>query len=372
MCSTEIHENQSRLNLLLDESKSKTNLSALLDSTAVQLRAAIENYEDVKYDDALLPQDFSEIKSRVAGLIKEGTTARKRKEDAEDAAETQFQNVQKLLFEEELKKVEPDFSMYMNNHTFQTASTQIEEIYDGVIDRIATAQNWLNSVKSDYDATVRELLNLVNSGIRILNIACAKRIPDSAPYLGGKPVLKMKLELNTISPEHRKVSLESFVDELITSGKPHASGTDMVADAIQKIAGRQLGLRIAKLVIDEAQQYAPIEKISNSGGEGVSMALCLYILTAQIRSENLADLKKQPGGPLILDNPFARANSSFIWKAQRAFANAMGVQMIFASPTKDLGTLGEFENFIFLRKSGVNAKTGRQHIEQVDMSLVKV
>jgi uncharacterized protein YPO0396 len=152
---------------------------------------------------------------------------------------------------------------------------------------------------------------------------------------------------------------------------PHALGTDMVADAIQKMAGKNLGISIAKLIREESEQYASADKLSNSGGEAVSMALFLYILTAQIRAEMQADRSRQPGGPLILDNPFAKASSPFIWRAQRAFAQAMGVQLIFATPTKDLETLGEFEHFIYLRKAGQNNKTGRYHIEQVDLALVR-
>lgn len=42
---------------------------------------------------------------------------------------------------------------------------------------------------------------------------------------------------------------------------------------------------------------------------GVVMAMFLYMVINQLRSETPAKLKKAGGGPLILDNPFAKATA---------------------------------------------------------------
>lgn len=94
------------------------------------------------------------------------------------------------------------------------------------------------------------------------------------------------------------------------------------------------------------------------------MAMFLYLLISQIRAEERAK-RTRVGGPLILDNPFAKAVTPALWKAQRDLAHAMGVQLIFATAVWDFNTIGEFERINRLRKAGQNSKTGRWHLELV-------
>lgn len=99
------------------------------------------------------------------------------------------------------------------------------------------------------------------------------------------------------------------------------------------------------------------------------MAMFLYLLINQLRSETQAKLKKLGGGPLILDNPFAKATTPTLWKAQRLLAQSMDVQLVFATALPDYNTVGEFSRFIRLRKAGKNTKTGRWHLEAADFKL---
>ena len=50
-------------------------------------------------------------------------------------------------------------------------------------------------------------------------------------------------------------------------------------------------------------------------------------------------------------------------------ANAMGVQLIFATAVQDYNTLGEFGKFVRLRRAGQNTKTRRWHLETADFQL---
>ncbi len=349
--------------------KQKESNAELYESQASTLAASLDFTEEVEADMSLLSPDHNQVKLLIAEQMKRNKATDSCMNTTRRKAEEGFRLVQKSVFSQDLRHSEPEVALLMGNHDFESACAEAERLSAAVADRMAVSQTWLDSVKSDFDSTVEELLSLVGEGIRVVQQACNKRLPEKAPFLGGKPIIKMKVNLNSIATEQRRQVLADFMDSVISTGMAHKTGTDMIADAIQRIAGRNLGIHIAKLTREESEQYASADKLSNSGGEAVSMALFLYILTAQIRAEMQADLRRQPGGPLILDNPFAKASSPFIWRAQRAFARAMGVQLIFASATKDLDTLGEFENFIYLRKAGVNNKTGRYHIEQVDLAL---
>ena len=92
------------------------------------------------------------------------------------------------------------------------------------------------------------------------------------------------------------------------------------------------------------------------------MAMFLYLLINELRAENYASVQKTAGGPLLLDNPFAKVTSGAMWKAQRLLAASMGVQLIFAT-AEDYNALAEFNRFVRLRKAGPHTGTRRWHLE---------
>ncbi|MBU9144429.1 hypothetical protein KTD26_18090, partial [Burkholderia multivorans] len=101
-------------------------------------------------------------------------------------------------------------------------------------------------------------------------------------------------------------------------------------------------------------------------------AMFLYLVINQLRAENHAQVYRIAGGPLILDNPFAKATSPTMWRAQRLLAEAMNVQLIFATALQDFNALGEFQRFIRLRRAGQNSKTRRWHLEFANLKLNNV
>lgn len=360
---------EERLKGLEEEVKDLHGLSESLKDIAEGLTLHLGVEEEIESSAPLSLAGKEEARELTRGIKKKYESTKTKFEHANEESAKYYRSVEKVVGSSELIQAEPEIALYLSAYNVEQASNASEQLTKSVEDRIQIIQSWLDSVQADFDATVEELHHLVNDGIRVLTLSCNKLIPESAPYLGGKPVLKMRVNLHGIPTEHRRFTLSQLLDSIITSGLVYKSGTDLVAAAIQKLVGKSLGLFIAKLTRDESEQYAPIDKLSNSGGEAVSMALFLYILTAQARAEMQADTRRAPGGPLILDNPFAKASSPFIWRAQRAFARAMGVQLIFATGINDIDTLGEFEHFIYLRDGGVNSKSGRHHIEHVELSL---
>jgi hypothetical protein len=237
-------------------------------------------------------------------------------------------------------------------------------------DRIQTTQDSLDKMQVDFDQCVEEMLALVRVAINLLNSAVEKRVPLTAPYVGGKAVIKIRTSFSSINVDSRREVLRHYLDSLIQNNVVPAKGSDLVAESILRMSGgRPLGLNVLRMVIDESQQYVPVDKISNSGGEGVVMALFLYVVIAQLRAETQAKLHKLAGGPLILDNPFAKATSPTMWKAQRMLAQSMGVQLIFATAIQDYNALAEFSTFVRLRRAGQNSRTNRYHIERVQFRL---
>ncbi|WP_407278213.1 hypothetical protein U5817_17260 [Aromatoleum evansii] len=303
-------------------------------------------------------------------LIAEFNRKRNDSEAARKDATKAFERLKAEAATPAMQEVEPDIASQLLRNEFEEACADSARLLEGLDDRIGTTQSSLDGMREDFDACLGELHNLAGSAITLLNSACTnKRVPAGAPYVGGKPILKMRARFNELGHDVRRQQLGNYLDDLIESKTVPVKGADLVADALLRIHGKPLGLQMLKMVPDEALQYVAVDKIQNSGGEGVVMAMFLYMLTNQLRAETQAKLKKAGGGPLILDNPFAKATTPTLWKAQRLLAQAMDVQLIFATALPDYNTVGEFGRFVRLRKAGKNTKTGRWHIEAVDFKL---
>jgi hypothetical protein len=303
---------------------------------------------------------------QVMRIVREHGEKSKASDKAQGKAREAFDAVKKAAAEQELQKVEPELAAAMLANEFKAACSDAGRLLEGLDDRISTTKDNLDKMQTDFEACVTEMANLSRVALSLLGAAMDKRVPATAPYVAGKAVLKMRANFGAINLEARRQALTHYLDSLIQANVLPAKGSDLVAESVLRIhGGRPLGLQVLRMVIDESQQYVPVEKISNSGGEGVVMALFLYVVITQLRAETQAKLQKVAGGPLILDNPFAKATSPTMWKAQRLLAQAMGVQLVFATAIQDYNALAEFSAFIRLRRAGQNSKTGRWHLETV-------
>lgn len=270
-----------------------------------------------------------------------------------------------------LSSLEPSIAHDLTRNELHATCENSERLLKLLDDRINTLNDNLAALRADFDAAVDELHQLLQEGISLLTRATKKSVPDKVAFVGGKSVLRMNAAFASIPADTRRQAISDLMNDTIRSRLIHRCGTDLVADALLRVSGKPLGLKFLKMTVDPSEQYCSVDKISVSGGEGVVMAMFLYAVLAQLRAEMQADTRKAGGGPLILDNPFAKATTPALWIAQRAVAKAMGIQLIFATALSDYNTLGEFERIFRLRKSAQNTKTNRFHIELVDYQLIK-
>ncbi len=313
----------------------------------------------------------SDASQQVAALLKEYSSRDRGVTALQSKARTAFDIVKAAASEPAFRDVDPDVAQQMVTNEFGAACTDARRLLEHLDDRIATTQATLDSMQADFDACVEEVLAVVRSAITTLNRATSKdkSVPPGAPYVGGKQVLKMRANFSSVPVESRRQTLSAYLDTLADTNVFPPRGTDLIADAVARVYARPLGLQMLKMSIEETEQYVPVERVSNSGGEGVVMAMFLYLLINQLRAENHAQVHRIGGGPLILDNPFAKATSPAMWRAQRLLAEAMNVQLVFATALQDFNALGEFQRFIRLRRAGQNSKTRRWHLEFANLNL---
>lgn len=312
-----------------------------------------------------------DVSAQVNALIGEASAHRETLEKARGNAHRAFGELTRAASSRDFQEAEPELARLLVSNEFDAACADRLRLSDNLAERIANTEESIGRMQEDFDACVVELHALASAGIQNLSSAMGKRVPDAAPYVGGKSVIKLRANFAQVPNEARRDALRRYLDNLIDTGVVPAKGADLVAECVLRMHGKPLGLQVLKMVPDEDQQYVAVDQLKNSGGEGVTMAMFLYLVINQLRAETHAKLKKAGGGPLILDNPFAKATTPTLWRAQRLLAQAMDVQLIFATALQDYNTVGEFRRFIRLRKAGQNQKTGRWHLEHADLTLTE-
>lgn len=315
----------------------------------------------------LAPQSGGQVSTLLTDFSGKNAGVAKR----QTAARGTFDALKTAASEPQFREGDPDVATQMAQNDFTAACTDAPRLLEHLDDRIATTESTLSGMQADFDTCVEEVLGVVRGAITTLNKACSpeKSVPANAPYVGGKQVLKMRANFGAVTSDMRRAALRNYLDVLADTMTIPAKGTDLISDAVARVYGKPLGIQVLKMSIEESEQYVPVERISNSGGEGVVMAMFLYLVINQLRAENHAQVQKQAGGPLILDNPFAKATTGALWRAQRLLASAMNVQLIFATALQDFNAIGEFQRFIRLRKAGQNTKTKRWHLEVARLQL---
>ncbi|WP_213959588.1 hypothetical protein [Variovorax sp. dw_954] len=303
--------------------------------------------------------------AQVARLVREHARKAREVGTLREMARDKFDGLKRAASAEDFVRADAAVSDQMQQNRFEDTCRDATRLLEHLDDRIATTQSTLEGMEKDFNAALEEVTEVVRRAVRTLAKASSEEncVPLGVPYVGGRQILKLGSQISKVTVEAQRTTMRMYLESLISSKSFPARGTDLVAEAVMRICGGRLRLQVLKMARDESEQYVLVDKISNSGGEGVVMAMFLYVLVSQLRADNYARIQKSAGGPLLLDNPFAKVTSAAMWQAQRAVARSVGVQLVFLTAVEDYNALGEFERFVRLRKPGRNAKSGRWHME---------
>ena len=307
-----------------------------------------------------------EVVAFANGLISKFREQKDQLDALRGKAREAFRILTRAATSKELSDVEPELARDIADGDFEPACQDRSRIAALIDDRISATRDTLDGMMPDFENCVGELYNLTYEGMGLLSRACAKTMPISTPYVGGKHILKMKASFVGISVDARKEAIRQYLNALIDNNVIPAKGADLVAQCLIAISGRnELGLQVLKMEQNEAYQYQLAGELKGSKGQGTVIAMFLYLLISQLRADTQARAKRGGGGPLILDNPFAKVQTRALIDAQRLLAKEIGVQLIFFTANADYNILAGFRRVIRLRKSGANSKTNRSHIEMV-------
>jgi hypothetical protein len=278
------------------------------------------------------------------------------------------ERITSLARDDEFAKVDVELAMILRDNTVEATINDYQRLSAAAQNRRDTIANELASMESDMIRGTDALVSLTTDGLRILTRAAdALRLPESVPVYGGKAVIKMNGSAGRLTADQRREALSIYMEELCRDGNIPESGAALTAASIHRLTpNRRLDMKVLKLVSLETQQYVPVDGLSNSGAEKLSMALFLYFIIAKLRYEQRADSRLSEGGVLVLDNPFSTATARSIWESILGLADAMKIQLLLVTGIKEYDVLSVFKRFVRLKKIGHNTTKGRLHVGIVD------
>ena len=283
-------------------------------------------------------------------------------EEARKLAQSHFDGLTDVVKSKAVQDVDPGLAHELSSNSFETTCSDFERLMMLIVERTDASQSELDGMLPDFENCVGEVHQLVEEGMSVLKKACEVMVPKGAPYVGGKVIMKMRHPITGVSTEAGKASIRHYLNTLIETKVIPEHGADLVAAGMINLSPqRAFGLQLLQMEQNADHQYQDAGRLKKSGGQGVVIAMFMYLMMSRLRRTHQAVTKRGGGCPLILDNPFAKVQTRALIDVQIMLAEAIGVQLIFFTAMKDVNILAGFQRVIRLRKEGV--KSGRSHIQ---------
>jgi hypothetical protein len=162
------------------------------------------------------------------------------------------------------------------------------------------------------------------------------------------------------NPAERRARIRDLVDELLEQGEV-GEGIALIQKAVRRVAS-PIKVKVLHPDLHQNRPRFDIHELGLfSGGEKLTVAILLYCSLIRLRQQE--GYGKSSSSVLVLDNPIGTASRIAFLDMQREVAQAMNVQLIYATAVKDLDAVGCLENIIRLRNSRVDRRSGKRLVE---------
>ena len=234
-------------------------------------------------------------------------------------------------------------------------------------DRLKSIEHDLSRLDDDLQACIDELDHLLRTALHIVRrMVRDGRIPDHVPRFGGQPVFCIGADLSRIPATQRREILRGYITDLVEDDRVPERGQDIAAEMVERMTaalGRStLDIRLLKPKGEGDNEHMSIERVTVSGGELLTAAMMIYLVIARLRADAMHQGTGE-AGVLILDNPLGKANKTLLLETQIGLADAMGIQLFYATGVQDTNALAAFENIVRLRRNRQSRATRRIHVE---------
>lgn len=311
----------------------------------------------------------------VLEAAKEYRSAEQARASVERKAQEAFTQYQKASKEAVVIEAEPEIAHGVSSSTFDQARADAPRVSALIDERLCVVRSSLEKLDTDLQGVAGELYDLSFEGMRLFQHALSKNVPAGAPWVGGKAIMTSGVNIMGMAVADRKAIATNYLQELIGmklagKGDLPVNGAHMAAKCVIAMSGKStLGLKLLTMEQNTDHQYRPVGSLKVSDGQGTVIAMFIYLLISQLRADTQAKGAERPGGgPLFLDNPYAKVQTKALIDVQRQVAAAADVQLIFFTANGDPNILAGFPRMIRLKKQGVSAKSGRSVVDFVQCS----
>jgi len=259
------------------------------------------------------------------------------------------------------------FEAYTDDNLFG----ELTQIRNDLDQRIISNRDRLTGLKQTREQLVHMMNGLADEILALLkSIEKVSRLPEEGMGVwSGKPFIKMSFH-QPDDPE-RQVALRGLLEELIESRKSRAADapdTDasglmrLIADRL--VCDKRVHVQILKPTPVRTDTYENVEMLRHySGGEGVTVALLMYLTIVQLRAQRTQSTHRlQDAGFLLLDNPFGKCNREDLVRMHVQLAEQLRVQLIVLTGLREPVIMMSYPRRVRLVNDMVNRVTGAKHV----------
>ena len=305
------------------------------------------------------------VNDTVSGLVQSRATL----SEAQQCVYESYEQIRKFMNSPTFRRLEREraVAVHLSESDSLAAAAHAQRTAGLIDDRLKSIDHDLSRLDDDLQACIEELDHLLGTALHIVRrMVRDGQIPKHVPRFGGQPVFRMGADLSRIKVTHRREILHGYIIDLVEADRVPESGQEIAADMLERVTaalGRStLGIRILKPKGEGDTEHMPIERVTVSGGELLTAAMMIYLVIARLRADAMHGGTGE-AGVLILDNPLGKANKSLLLKTQIGLADAMKIQLFYATGVQDTSALAAFENIVRLRRNRQSRATRRIHVE---------
>jgi hypothetical protein len=248
---------------------------------------------------------------------------------------------------------------------------ELTQIRNDLDQRIASNQDRLAGLKQTREQLVHMMNGLADEILALLkSIEKVSRLPEEGMGVwSGKPFIK--ISFHQPDDAERQVALRGLLEELIESRRSRGSDapdTDasglmrLIADRL--VCDKRVHVQILKPTPVRTDTYEDVEMLRHySGGEGVTVAILMYLTIVQLRAQNVQTSRRlQDAGFLLLDNPFGKCNREDLVRMHVQLADQLRVQLIVLTGLREPVIMMSYPRRVRLVNDVVNRVTGATHV----------
>ena len=334
-------------------------------------RNLLEEFQDQQPTDVDLPSDLAEVKAAITSLKAQEKRAaddelRERRDRSDKVRAARAITIDARFIEKKIGLAKK-FELYSE----ESLLTDADQVRADLEERIAANRDRLAGLKQTREQIVHMMDGLADEILVLLrNIEKVSRLPEEGMGAwSGKPFIRVSFHQPDAA--ERQIALRQLLEEMIELRRAksvQAPDTDassllrIIAD--RTICDKRIRVQILKPTPIRTDTYEDVELLRHySGGEGVTVAILMYLTIVQLRAQKLQNSKRlQDAGFLLLDNPFGKCNRPDLVQMQVQLAEQLRVQLIVLTGLREPAIMMSYPRRVRLVNDRLNRVTGAKHV----------